>query len=46
MPSFVSIKKNARSYASVLCERNPALAAFHQKYREQMLGKNRNVINL
>lgn len=46
MPSFVSIKKNSRSDASVFCERNPALAAFHQRYREQIFKERRSVINL
>jgi hypothetical protein len=36
MPSFVSIKKKSRSDASIFCERNPALATLHQRYREQL----------
>lgn len=46
MPSFVSIKKNSRSDASVFCEGNPALAAFHQRYKEKMFEERRSVIDL
>jgi hypothetical protein len=46
MPSFISIKKNSRIHTSVFSERNPALAAFHHRYKEQMLEERRTVINL
>lgn len=41
MPSFVKIKKKSRSYTSSFCERNPALSAFHQSYREQVAEQRR-----
>lgn len=44
MPSFVKKKNQAREYASSFHERNPALSAFHQNHRKQILkGKKVNI---